>query len=134
MLEAARAVRPYLAALTGPRAGALDAKLAQGLAASHAGQDATAFLRTVLESDDVTSAFLEAVLADAPKHRPPDLQPANPRGAPADTGMQLPPGDVGPVLHAGKWACPLGDYVWYRPAIGTPVPPCPTHGPGLAPV
>jgi hypothetical protein len=35
------------------------------------------------------------------------------------------------VLHAGKYGCRHDDYVWYRPAVGVPVPPCPTHGSGL---
>ncbi len=25
------------------------------------------------------------------------------------------------------YVCPLGDYTWYRPHIGTPIPLCPTH-------
>jgi hypothetical protein len=37
-----------------------------------------------------------------------------------------PVGDPGPVW-ADRYACPTGDYVWYRPDVGTLVPDCPTH-------
>jgi len=29
--------------------------------------------------------------------------------------------------EAECYVCPLGDYTWYRPHIGTPIPVCPTH-------
>jgi hypothetical protein len=25
------------------------------------------------------------------------------------------------------YVCPFGDYIWYRPHVGTPIPVCPTH-------
>ena len=30
-------------------------------------------------------------------------------------------------LSAPKFRCPRGDYVWYRPGVGVPIPRCPTH-------
>lgn len=122
VLEAARAVRPYLSALAGPAAGDLDRQISEGLATAACGQDATDLLRSIMGGHPATAAFLEEVLADAPLYRPPDLQPSFLRSA------QPPPGDVGLILHAGKYVCPDGDYVWYRPAVSVSVPPCPSHG------
>ena len=85
-------------------------------------------LRALLEGDEVTANFLQEVQADAPDYRPPDVQPNYARRR----SFEPLAGDVAPVLHAGKFCCPHGDYVWYRPAVGTPIPACPTHGPGLA--
>jgi hypothetical protein len=131
VLESARAIRPYLEDLVGPGAHELDERIAGLLAAAARGEDVSTDLWTLLESDEATSAFLEAVLADAPVYRPPAVQPDFRRRS--DRTYQPLAGDVAPVMHAGKFACPRGDYVWYRPAVGVPVPSCPTHGLRLGP-
>jgi hypothetical protein len=124
VLEAARAVRPYLPELVGPDAGRADRRIADLLAAAGLGEDVAAELWSVLTGTEAIAAFVVEVLDDAPYYRPPEWQPSNPRGG----GLEHLPGPAGPVQHAGKYACPQGDYVWYRAAVGTPVPQCPTHG------
>lgn len=119
--EAARTVRPYLSDLVGPVAGEIDAQLAGLLAAAAQGEDVGTELRALLESQEGTGAFLEAVLEDAPEYRPPQLQSSS-----LKTGYSGLPGDPQPVM-ADKYRCPkLNDYVWYRPSVGVPVPECPT--------
>jgi hypothetical protein len=124
VLEGARAIRPYLSDLVGPTADRLDRRIAELLATAALGKNVVDALRSLLESHEATGSFVAEVLVDAPHYRPPYLQPGYLRSR----GLQPLAGDVGPVLHAGKFACLHGDYVWYRPAIGTPIPPCPTHG------
>jgi hypothetical protein len=36
------------------------------------------------------------------------------------------PGKPTPIA-ADRFVCPKGDYVWYRPSVGVPVPLCPNH-------
>ena len=127
VLETGRAIRPYLPALVGPAADALDRQIAALLAEAAGRPQAASELRALLQRDEVTADFLTEVLVDSPDYRPPDLQPGYVR----TRGMQPLAGDVAPVLHSGKFVCPRGDYVWYRPASGTPLPACPTHGAGL---
>ena len=120
--EAARNVRPYLSELVGPAAAEVDAQLAELLAAAEQGEDVGTELRAALDSHEGTLAFLEAVLDDAPKYRPPQVQPSSLKGA--YSGL---PGQTLPV-EADKYRGPkLNDYVWYRPSVGVPVPECPTH-------
>lgn len=125
VLEAARAIRPYLPDLVGPASDRVDREIAILLAAEGRGEDIANQMRALLDADEVTADFVAEVLDDAPHYRPPDRQPDTLRG------VQRLPGDVGPVLHAGRFACPHGDYVWYRPAVSVSTPPCPTHGAGL---
>jgi hypothetical protein len=121
VMEAARAIRPYLDDLVGPlTAEVLDRRIAREFV-DHTNQMATPTrLRALLEEQEDTAWFLRRVLADKPRYRPPYCQPSSQRGIPS------PAGDPGPVV-ADRYACPRGDYVWYRPDIGTPVPECPTH-------
>ena len=98
----------------------MDAELAQLLAGAAGGEDVDGRLRAVLEAHEATSVFLERVLADAPAFRPPRVVSAHRRR------YSSLPGPPSPV-SADKYRCPHGDYVWYRPEVGVPVPPCPTH-------
>jgi hypothetical protein len=76
------------------------------------------------DGQEDTAWFLAEVLRDAPAFRPPYHQP---RYARRQTGgWAAPAGDPAPV-GAVRYACPHGDYVWYRPDVATPVPDCPTH-------
>ena len=126
ILEAARAVRPYLSELVGPAAGQLDTRIAALLNESATGAADPDALRVLLDAEAATRIFLQAVLDDAPYFRPPEVQFDVRR-----TGYQKPPGKMNTVLHLGKYICPGGDYVWYRLSESAAVPPCPTHGPGL---
>jgi hypothetical protein len=125
VLEAARAVRPYLAELVGPAAADLDVDIAALLNADLARGDALDNLYELLNADLATSAFLRAVLRDAPDYRPPAVQPSTLRG------YQPLPGNADVVMHLGKYVCGRGDWTWYRLSSSAEVPPCPTHGAGL---
>jgi hypothetical protein len=107
--------------LVGPTtAGILDRNIADQLTGA-ANQAATSSrLRALLEGQEDTAWFLSRVLADKPRYRPPYQQPAYQRE------MASPAGDLSPV-EADRYACPAGDYVWYRPDVGTPIPDCPDH-------
>ncbi|MBL7500866.1 hypothetical protein I6A84_04030 [Frankia sp. CNm7] len=123
VVEAARAIRPYLADLIGPRAAAdLDRQLADALDDQRDMPGQVRQLRDLLDTRDTTRWFLTEVLADSPDFRPPYEQTRyqrTPRGAD-------PIGNPG-AIRADRYACPHGDYVWYRPDVATPVPACPTH-------
>lgn len=125
VIEAARAIRPYLDRLANPRATAdeLDRHLADALNGSSDRPAAARRLRILLEEQEDTAWFLAEVLADAPHCRPPYHQPRYRR---RQGGIPAPAGDPG-LVDAVRYACPHGDYVWYRPEVGTPVPHCPTH-------
>ena len=122
VLEAARAIRYYLKDLVidPAKAGTLDRRIADQLT-SRADRTATASrLRALLEGQEDTAWFLNRVLTDKPHYRPPYHQPAYQRD------IVSPAGELSQV-EADRYACPVGDYVWYRPDIGTPVPECPDH-------
>jgi len=124
VLEAARAIRPYLSRLAeSPDAAAeLDRQLAEELGQVSDPSASARRLRILLEQHEDTAWFLGRVLADAPDYRPPYNQPEyRTRG-----GTASPLGDVTPVA-AARYNCPIcGNYVWYRPDVGTPVPRCRT--------
>lgn len=121
VLEAARAIRPYLGDLTGPTAALdIDRQLAAELAGRHDKAATAVRIRTVLEEHEDTAWFLRRVLDDKPLYRPPYLQQFTMRE------ISGPAGDCG-VIEADRYACPHGDYAWYRPDVGTPVPRCPDH-------
>src|SRR5258708_2305973 len=58
--------------------------------------------------------------ATRPHFRPPSHQLVQPRDVPG------PAGQIGRI-EAERYACPEGDYVWYRPDVGIQVPECPDH-------
>lgn len=78
VLEAARAIRPYLDRLVeSPGAGAeLDRQLAAELGQVSDPSAAAGRLQILLEQHEDTAWFLGRVLADAPDHRPPITNPA----------------------------------------------------------
>jgi hypothetical protein len=122
VLEAARAVRPYLVDFVGlERAVRLDTKLAGLLAAAARGDDVESAVEAALVADEATGAFLERVRADAPLLRPPAVVSAL-----TTRSYDSLPGQPSPV-SADKFRCPHGDYVWYRMEVGLSVPQCPTH-------
>ena len=119
--EAARSVRPYLNELVGPDAPNVDAALAELLTDAECDEQSEYRLRMVLESHEETRIFLERVRDDAPAYRPPQVL------SELTTRYSGMAGVTGPV-SADKFACPRGDFVWYRPEVRVPVPRCPTHG------
>jgi hypothetical protein len=121
VLEAARAIRPYLTDLVGPtEAAVLDRQIADLLHDLTNTTETAAQLRTLLHRQEDTGWFLDRVLADWPHYRPPYQQSAQHRDLPR------PAGDISHV-EADRYVCPEGDYVWYRPEVGTRIPKCPDH-------
>jgi hypothetical protein len=130
ILEAARAIRPYLADLLGPEgqdtAEAIDRDLAAGLVRAREGEDAEEDVAAVLADHPVTrnwaARFLELGY-------PPSLAPLSERAI--GTGYAPPPGSG--VVSAARFSCPEGDYVWFQRTVGTTPPACPTHSVALVP-
>jgi len=120
ILEAAMAIRPYLQQLLGAEADAFDHNLAELLSRNRDGEDVEGLLAAHLRKQRATHNWTAAFLEHG---RPPEMiAVATERGGFSDL-----PGH-GEPSRADKFACPLGDYVWYRRAVGQKVPPCPTHG------
>jgi hypothetical protein len=129
VIEAARAIRPYLDDLVGPHAAAaLDRRLADTLLDPADPAERARRLRDLLTTQPATRRFLTEVLTDPPLFRPPYQQPRYQSRNPA-SGSPL--GDPSPTA-ADRYTCPQGDYVWYRPDVATPIPGCPTHQVRLA--
>jgi hypothetical protein len=126
IVEAARAIRPYLRELVGPAAGELDGKVARLLNDGPEGAVDPVALWELLDATAATRAFVGAVLDDAPHYRPPAAQFDIRRSV-----YQKPPGEMNPVLYLAKYVCPHGDCAWYQLSSAASPPPCPTHGPGL---
>jgi len=123
VLEAARAIRPYLDRLveSADAAADLDRQLAGELGQVSDASASARRLRILLEQHEDTAWFLDRVLADAPDYRPPYHQPGH-----RTRGIASPAGEVMPIA-AAQYNCPVcGNYVWYRPDVGTPVPRCRT--------
>ena len=121
VLEAARAIRPYLGDLVGAAlASAIDDRIAGEFNSPSNPAETVSRLRALLEEHEDTAWFLTRVLADPALHRPPYLQQIRHRGIISPAGDPY-------LVAADRFVCSRGDYVWYRPEIGTPVPACPTH-------
>lgn len=118
---AARGIRWFLPDLVGPAAQDVDAEIAQLLTRAGTDQQASQRLRTVLERNRRTQAFLRAVMEDAPDYRPPQVQPGIRRDYHSLPGL---PGEV----PAPKYCCPNGDFDWWRVEVGKRILVCPTHG------
>ncbi len=85
---------------------------------------------------EVTSEYLDVLLCEPEE---PLLQTEEVEEKPAktqDLGKPLeiekafqPPlsFNPSPVSKLLKYACPKGDYVWYKRQVGEPIPNCPTH-------
>jgi hypothetical protein len=117
IFEAARSIRPYLHILIPDEvvAGLVDRELAQHLNQAQSGKPNANVILGILCSHEATRQWVSEFLE---QHQPPEVTRA--------FSFQPIVGNPVPVA-AGKYVCPLGDYTWYRPAAGTPVPRCPTH-------
>lgn len=112
--EAARAIRPYLEKLVGPEAaGEMDTKLARLLGAPGGTSQLLAQLESTIPASQWWLDFLRC--GGMP---PEDAKVAMGRRA-GLPGLGLP--------DLPRYACPRGDYVWYRRSPATVVPSCPTH-------
>ncbi|MFB9903068.1 hypothetical protein [Allokutzneria oryzae] len=107
VVDAAKAIRPYLPDMLGEDAERFDLLVSGLLAQAEADPDETALrLEQLLSMPPVTARWLERVLADD-QLRPPELQ-------------QHP--------QLGRFECPGKDFVWYPRIVGQRAPICPTHG------
>lgn len=113
--------RPNLPSLTRDTtlAAEIDSRLSTLINASMAGTDVASELSAALRSTPDLQSWTALVLAD-PHFRPPDLQPISERGYETLVGD-------GEVADVDMYCCPLGDYRWWRFAVGDDIPTCPTH-------
>lgn len=120
VLEGARCIRPFLADLIEHEAGDVDDQLAKLLVTKDQPRRKTSErVLKVLRDRDATDKWIKQFLEIKAAQKSQSIQlhelfsplPGDPRGVPA-----------------ARFECPNGDYVWYRPSVGTPVPHCPTHG------
>jgi len=112
ILDAGRAIRPFLGDLVPERWRELDAALAAALA------EAPDFERVLalLTAERATAAWTVAFVAEGA-----------PPSADAVRGYE-PLLGVGSPIRAPRFRCRYGDYLWYRRSAGLPIPQCPTHG------
>lgn len=123
ILEAARAIRGYLSELLGAEPAArVDAALTVLLASG--GDDVEDRIIEEFDRHDTTrdwaATFLELGM-------PPDLAQYGERV------FAVTPGH-GDAVRIPKFACPRGDYSWYRHAVGEEPPLCPSHALAVEPV
>lgn len=134
IVAASRIVRSVLDDLVGPAAApGMDAEIGRLLSDVGRRPGAASDLQDLLNSQDGTSSFLEGVLDDAPRYRPPEYQASSTRSVDRATYKGL-DGDGTVVLHAGKFSCPHGDFDWYRPGVDADIISCKSHGSPLLPV
>jgi hypothetical protein len=98
LLEAARAILPFLDSLIGPAAAELSRRIASLLAAADRGEHVVGTLWPALAEHQETADFVTDVLADAPRYRlPPELRPD---------------GSVVRGFHIGDRAGVVADLAW----------------------
>jgi hypothetical protein len=117
ILDAGRAIRPFLDDLVPERARELDAALAEALVEPEPVDRVLA----LVTADPETAAWTVAFVSEG-----------QPPGEGSDRAYERLPGHGSPTI-APRFQCPRGDYLWYRRSAGLPVPTCPTHGLPLEP-
>jgi hypothetical protein len=126
-MEVARSIRPYLDDLVGGRARDVDGQVVALLRRGRAGEDVDDAIIDLLNGSPGTRDWAASVLADR-ELRPPELQNFAERAGeqPGYSPLANPYG--GGVVSAPKFVCPVdGLYVWWRSAVGRPIPYCPDH-------
>jgi hypothetical protein len=139
-LEAGRAIRPYLLALAGDQAAAIDTRLADLLTRDDlAGVDNAILdlLEPLSSTRNWVSGFWrsggippEVVRSVARRVAPEEAERQVRRGV---LGGGAPGGDPVIVIAGRRYACPQGDFVWYRVDGAENIPQCPTHKVPLEP-
>jgi hypothetical protein len=134
VLEAGRAIRPYLRDLVGSQAERIDGLLSVALnREDQNGADAAILdaLEELPPTRDWVSAFWRAggIPPEVVKSVQPDADSAvaEQRVRIAMLGGGAPPGDPVLVIPGLRYACPKGDEVWYRMDASQRVPTCSTH-------
>jgi len=134
VLEAGRAIRPYLAGLVGDQAGRIDDHLGEILNRpdpTAADTDILDVLDELQPTHDWVSGFYRA--GGVPPEVVKAIQPgaesaeAENRVRIAILGGGASAGDPVLTIPGLRYACPFGDYVWYRLDAAEPVPMCPRH-------
>jgi hypothetical protein len=120
VLEAARAIRPYLPDLAPDVGEQLDGDLAALLSAAADGDDVRLDVARLLRSEPATREWTQEFLR---LRQPPEVVKA----------FEPAPGHGAPV-PALKFVCPLGDYVRYAAGVGERIESCPSHRLPLVPV
>lgn len=123
VLEAGRAIRPDLPGIYVSRDGwqEVDGELAAALAVGDP-LVAVRLVRAVLEGHPETAQWWAAFESNG-----------CPPGLAVTRGASSPVGATGEVVAAPRFACPRGDYVWYRRSAARPIPVCRTHQVRLTP-
>jgi hypothetical protein len=124
ILEAARSIRSLLAELLEAETiQPVDQQLADLLARANAGETVDNLVLELLAETDSTRQWMFEFLQNK--------RSLDSRGEPTKGYSPLP--GQGSRIAAPKYACPMGDYTWYRPRVGVNPPPCPTHNVALVP-
>ena len=119
VLEAARAIRPFLAQLVGDVAAPeVDSYLADRLGAAAAGQRVSDEILGSLRAASATRRWWLDFLATG-------LPPEVTRYHDPTRSASIP--GRGEIVSPLRYQCPQGDYVWYRIGVTQGVPVCPTH-------
>jgi hypothetical protein len=126
VVDVARIVRSYLPELVGDQAGVYDVQLRALLDRVIEGQDVGDELYSVLTRSQTVHDWVAQVLGNH-EHLPPELQPVAELEYQALPGLRSPP-------DAQRYVCPVdGNYVWFRPFVGVPIPQCMDHAVVLVP-
>jgi hypothetical protein len=127
ILEVARATRPYLAGLVGPRAPEFDRRVAELLGQARGGTDVGDEILALLATTPATHAWAATMLEDD-RQRPPELQPSHERTTDKGGYAPLDNPNGGDPVDAERYECPRdGAYVWWRSSVSRPVRDCPDH-------
>jgi hypothetical protein len=120
VLDVARSIRPYLAALAGERAGEIDTTLRGLLQRASRGDDVEIQILDVLGSIPTVHNWAAGMLADE-DGLPPQLQATR---AADFAGL---PG-LGEPVDLVRFVCPVDRaYAWWQTFVGDQVPSCPDH-------
>jgi hypothetical protein len=119
VLEAARAIRPFLRQLVGAGAApTIDSFLADRLGAAEAGEQVSdEILGRLREAPATRRWWLDFLATGLPPEVIRDDDPTRSASIPGRGEIVPPP----------RYECSHGDYVWYRIGVAEPVPMCPTH-------
>jgi hypothetical protein len=135
VLEAGRAIRPYLVALIGDQASRIDDQLGEILNRPDSSTADIAVLDVLDElqpTHDWVSGFYRArgVPPEVVKAMQPGVESAEAehRVRIAILGGGASAGDPVLMIPGLRYICPLGDWVWYRLDAAEQVPVSPCHG------
>ncbi|PSN14178.1 hypothetical protein C7293_12765 [filamentous cyanobacterium CCT1] len=112
LLEAAKTIRPFLPDLLGQNAEEMDHQLAELITRCQAGEPQENQIAALLAHEAPTREWMAEFLST-------DQALKGTRGWERLPGISAP--------GAPKYACPKGDYIWYRLDVSDLIPSCPTH-------